>query len=173
MDPMHLSQQAALQYYLNLGADRSLVRTAKEFQWRGTRASPSTLKRWSRRFGWQRLVAQHDAQLGEELVRRSVLAQADQLYNDLKAVAWLKGRFADRAKLDPADPNLTKVERRRVVDPNLRDYLKLLRWERELRADLIAGKVRKERLIATPGQALQSEENAIPKWAYKRWGLPE
>lgn len=170
---MNSKQIAAFQHYLGLGPIRSLARAVEGCRSRGIFVSLSTLKRWSIRFGWADLLAKHDGLVGEVLLARSVGMQADQLTRDLHAVSVLKGRFLDRARVDPADPNLSAAERRRVVNVSLNDYLKLLTIEHDLLARVhpIAAEPAAENKVGGVDKGVLSAR--IADHAKRRYGLPD
>lgn len=121
----------ALHLYLQLGDERSLPRLKAKLAEQGRSVGLSTLKRWSTTYGWAAQVEAYSREVVEGMIRESRAHQEEQMRVSIEAIWAAKDRFLKRALLDPDDPTLTPAERRRALRPTLRDYIRLLKAERE------------------------------------------
>jgi hypothetical protein len=103
----------ALKLYLEQDGRRSLRRLAEECAQHGIKASLPTAKRWSARFGWQRLAAEHDRAAAEESMARSADYRAQILEDRLKLIDVVKQRYD--WLIDPDNPNVTPAQRKRAT----------------------------------------------------------
>jgi len=115
--------------YLALGGKRSLTMLADM----ASSPSLSTLKRWSIHYGWTALVATHDEIIAQrmmtEFTNRTRLSTEDLIHAGIT-------NFYKLTEPNSADPALSKKERRRILNPSVLDFCRLIRLERELRRDL-------------------------------------
>lgn len=120
----------ALELYLNQDSRRSLRHLAGECAQHNVKASLPTLKRWSVRYGWQRLVIEYDRAAAE----KSMAATVD--YQVQAAKAYFK--LIDSAKqrhywlTDPSNPNVTPAQRERATTPTVREFLRIITIEERL-----------------------------------------
>jgi hypothetical protein len=128
---MHLSPSGpardALRLYLNQDSRRSLRRLAEECAQKGIKASIATLKRWSTRFGWRRLAAEHDRAAAEESMARTIDYRAQILEDRFKLIDVAKQRY--EWLIDPNNPNVTSAQRKRATNVTLSDFLRILTME--------------------------------------------
>ena len=120
----------ALKLYLNQTCRRSLRGLAVDCAEHGIRASVPTLKRWSVRYGWQKLAADHDrattvANMASSL-NRSIQASS----NPFRLIDLAKNRIY--SLIDPTNANVSPAQRRRANRPTVSDYCKLVQLETAL-----------------------------------------
>ena len=118
-----------LELYLNQEPRRSLTGLARVCQERGIKVSEATLKRWSTRFGWRRLVIEHDREAEKESLARSADHRIQSLVDRLLLIDCAKERYA--WLIDPEKADLTPAQRRRVNNVTLSDFLRILKLEIE------------------------------------------
>jgi hypothetical protein len=120
----------ALKMYLDQEPRRSLRQLAGECANHSIKASLPTLKRWSVRYRWQQLVAEHDRAATEESIAKTIDFQARAVQAHFKLIDSAKRRYD--WILDPNNPNLTPAQRRRATRVTVSDYVRLLKIETEL-----------------------------------------
>jgi hypothetical protein len=124
---MPIDALSMYQRYLGMQGTRSLARLAED----ETAPSLSTLKRWSIRYDWRALVSAHDQvtaqQIMTDLVNRSTTASSDFLTVGIHS-------FLKLIELEGSEP--TERDTRRIFNPSVLDFCRLIRLERELRRDL-------------------------------------
>jgi hypothetical protein len=96
----------------------------------GIKVSVPTLKRWSVRYGWQKLAADHDrattaASMGSSL-NRCVQAAS----SDFRLIDLAKTRIY--SLIDPNGANVSPTQRRRANRPTVSDYCRLVKLETAL-----------------------------------------
>jgi hypothetical protein len=119
----------AFELYLDQESRRSLRRLAKDCAAKGVKTSEATLKRWSTRFAWQRLVIQRDREAEKESLARSADYRVRTLTDRLLLIDYTKERYA--WLIDPENANLTPAQRKRVSHVTLSDFLRILKLEME------------------------------------------
>jgi hypothetical protein len=92
----------------------------------------ATLKRWSVQFGWASAVARHSNEVTTAMARASKERLAATMRNDLEAIRAAKQRCVHHLLLDPEDPSLSAAQRRRLRNPTVRDYCRLIKMEHQL-----------------------------------------
>jgi hypothetical protein len=128
-EPLSCQVREALKLYLSQNARRSLRELAKECAAKGIRASLPTLKRWSARYGWQQLVADHDRAAAERTMSQAVEYQAHAMNAYFKLIDSAKSRYY--WLVDPDNPNVTPAQRKRATTMTLSDYLRVIKLEME------------------------------------------
>jgi hypothetical protein len=162
----------ALKLYLEQQPRRSLRQLAEECAQRGIKASVPTLKRWSARFGWQRLVAEHDGAALEESMTRSADYRAQILKDRLKQIDVAKQRYD--WLIDPDNPNVTPAQRKRATDVTLSDFLRILKMETDTVKLLRQLEASRQRDPARSKSQYADEEmhSAVEALIRQRHGLP-
>jgi len=110
------------------------------------------------------LLKEHDRIASAEILNLT-LNQAKRRYvSDLESIEASKGRFRDRVLVDPDDPCLTPAQRRRALNPTLKDFIKLVKLERLILSDPVvaSSKAESEHISMS-----ESDEECRA-----RWGLP-
>jgi hypothetical protein len=162
----------ALTLYLNQDSRRSLRQLAEQCAQHGIRASLPTLKRWSARYHWQQLVAEHDRAAAEQSMARTIDSQARAMQAHLKLIDSAKQRHY--WLLDPNNPNLTPAQRRRATRVTISDYVKILKMENELYKRLERFEAMRSAVPETPTRTYTAQElDAMMRaLAEVRHGLP-
>jgi hypothetical protein len=120
----------ALKLYLDEEARRSLRLLVEKCAEHGIKASLPTLKRWSARYHWQQLVAEHDRAAAEQHMSQIVDYRVKAMQAHFKLIDSAKRRCD--LLLDPNNPNLTPAQRRRATRVTVSDYVEILKVENEL-----------------------------------------
>src|SRR5271156_6825378 len=110
-------QGDAFNVYVALGNDRTIEATYAKLQEDPKFASVKlrTLARWGTQYSWRTTAAQ----VGEQVIAKAAQQISDKLApviesmmeEQIEALHTIQRRFAERLKLDPADPTLTDEER--------------------------------------------------------------
>lgn len=119
----------ALELYLNQEPRRSLSELAKVCAEGGILVSVPTLKRWSARFSWQRLVIQYDREAERESRAKTADRRIQALTERLLLIDYAKERYD--WLIDPEKADLTPAQRRRANNVTLSDFLRILKLEIE------------------------------------------
>lgn len=118
--------------YVQFGPKRSLERLAATCEAVGVKAASATLHHWSVKYQWQRRIKQHDRMRVAEIEADLAQHYGAAVEHDLSGLRAVQDRFIARLAIDPADPRLTRAQRRRAVTPSFRDFRKALEIERML-----------------------------------------
>lgn len=157
-----------LELYIDLGPNRSLERLSYACKDAGIKASLPTLKRWSKRYGWQAYVQNHERARCAAIESDIYSKMQEDIRTDIAAIEAAKSRFRERVLLDPNDPTLSRAQRRRALCPTLNDYIKILKLERVLYASIVSESPPSRTLQCTP-EELDAMVQAL---ATVRYGLP-
>ena len=170
--PMPDAVRNALNLYLNQDSRRSLRRLAEQCAGRGIRASIATLKRWSVRYGWQRLVADHDQAATTASVASSFNRCLQATSNDFSLIDLAKNRIY--SLIDPNNANVSLAQRRRAKRPTVSDYCKLVKLEIALYERLERLEAARSAEPESPIGAYTGEEQRVMMRALSRhrYGLP-
>jgi hypothetical protein len=162
----------AFKLYLAQTCRRSLRRLAKECQARDLNASIATLKRWSVRYGWQRLVAEHDRAAAEKSMAITVDHRVRAMQAHFKLIDSAKQRHY--WLIDPNNPNVTPAQRKRATHMTVSDYVRLLKMEDQLYKRLERLEAIRSAAPETPTTSYTDEELhvMIRALAQYRHGLP-
>jgi hypothetical protein len=162
----------ALKLYIDQDARRSLRQLAIECPQRGIKASLPSLKRWSVRYGWQRLVAEHDQTAAEKSMAITVDHRVRAMQAHLKLIDSAKQRHY--WLVDPNNPNVTPAQRKRAMHMTVSDYVKVLKMEMELYKHLERFEARRSATPETPTRTYTAQEiDAMMRaLAEVRQGLP-
>jgi hypothetical protein len=123
----------AFEAYVALGSKRSLNSLAGVKRDQGGDRGIATLKRWSARYRWQTLLAQHQREVVAKMQREFKERVLGGKLNALQTLELAKERFYGRILIDPNDPKLTDAQRRRALKITLNDFFKLIKIEQLLR----------------------------------------
>lgn len=162
----------ALKLYLNQDSRRSLRRLAEECAERGIKASVPTLKRWSIRYGWQKLATYHDGARPAASMASNLNQSVQAASNDFKLIDLAKSRIY--SLIDPANANVLPTQRRRANRPTISDYCKLVKLEMELYQRLERLEAARSAEPASPTATCTDEELQVMMRALARYrhGLP-
>jgi hypothetical protein len=116
--------------YLNQDSRRSLRRLAEECAERGVKASVPTLKRWSVRYGWQKLAADHDRATNAASMASNLNLSVEASLNPYRLIELAKNRVY--SLIDPTNANVSPAQRRRAKCPTVSDYCRLVKLEMAL-----------------------------------------
>ena len=124
--------------YLKLDRKRSLCKL-----WvAGGKRSPAiaTLKRWSARYGWVELAAIHDELVADQMSSIFIEQLGSQNFPDMGVITIAKHAFYNRIARDIQQLATGGKNPKLSLKINVRDYVRLVRLERELHAEAIPGK---------------------------------
>lgn len=99
--------------------------------------SIATLKRWSARYGWASSAAMHDEFVSMQMSTSLIYEVADTDATKLKFITIAKRAFYDRLERDIQKLQAGGKDPRRFLKINVRDYIRLVRLERELHAEAV------------------------------------
>lgn len=120
----------ALKLYLNQTSRPSLRQLPEECAQNNIMASIATLKRWSTRYGWQRLVIEHDRAAAEMSMAATVDFQVQAAKAYFKLIESAQSRHC--WLIDPNSPDVTPAQRERATKMNVRDFLRIITIEERL-----------------------------------------
>jgi hypothetical protein len=162
----------ALTLYLDEETRRSLRLLVGKCAQHGIKASLPTLKRWSARYRWQQLVAEHDRAAAEQSMAITVDHCVRTVQAHLKLIDSAKRRYD--WLLDPDNPDLTPAQRRRATHITVSDYVKVLKVEMELYKRLERSEAKRAAASERPTNSYTTQElNAMMRaLAEVRHGLP-
>ena len=99
--------------------------------------SIATLKRWSARYGWASSASMHDELVSMQMSTLLIYGVADGDATDFKSITIAKRAFYYRLVRDIQKLQAEGKNPRRFLKINIRDYIRLVRLERELHAEAV------------------------------------
>jgi len=134
---MSLEQSDIFNRYAALGAERTLdaLFTSLRDDAKYAHVTRRQLARWSAQFHWSDLVRQVNDAAVESATKAIAPIIASMVAEQIDALHRVQRRFIERLAIDPADPDLSDDQRRRVIDPDFRDFQDAIRTEKLIIGD--------------------------------------
>jgi len=170
---MSPTQQRVFALFVGIGVGRSIPKLFEMCQELNVGVTLRMIKRWSSQFKWYEMAKTTQSQIAAEISEEIKPILRDLTLLDLKAMQTLKERFYARVLIDPSNLDLTPEEKARAIDPDLNDYVMIIKHERMILADPNENNPDAPKL----GSKLQITdadiERALGRLVVAKYGLPE
>lgn len=136
-DSMNAEQTLCFQRYVAMGESRTIKKLHAELQTdaKFNHITNPQLARWSQRFGWPALAKRVNDAVVAKVTREIEPIIEDMAHAQIAALHKIQQRFIQRLRIDPTDPNLNEDQKRRAIDPDLKDFMEAVKMERLILGD--------------------------------------